>query len=123
MSGGWCVARETRDARADGARGDSSPAPRGSSLVIEGYASLWGVADLNRDVTVRGCFEQSLVGRGPAGVQMLHQHEDAPVGVWDEIYEDERGLFVRGQAGMGSVTTLVFRGEELREIVEWHNPV
>lgn len=32
-------------------------------------------------------------------------------------------LFVRGKAGIGSVTTLVFRGDVLREIVEWHNPV
>ena len=97
MSDVWRVASELRDEPADGARGVSPLAPRASSLVIEGYASLWGVADLNRDVTLKGCFDQSLVGRGPAGVRMLHQHEDAPVGVWDEIYEDERGLFVRGQ--------------------------
>jgi HK97 family phage prohead protease len=65
--------------------------------MIEGYASLWGVADLNRDVTVRGCFEQSLADRGAGGVRMLHQHDEVPVGVWDEISEDERGLFVRGR--------------------------
>lgn len=66
-------------------------------LAIEGYASLWGVADLNRDVTVRGCFGESLRARGVDGVRMLHQHEDAPVGVWDEKLEDERGLLVRGR--------------------------
>ena len=64
---------------------------------IEGYASLWGVADLNRDVTVKGCFDISLIARGAEGVRMLHQHEDAPVGVWDEVIEDERGLLVRGR--------------------------
>lgn len=68
-----------------------------SRLLIEGYASLWGVADLNRDVTVRGCFAESLAARGTAGVRMLHQHEDRPVGVWDQLVEDERGLFVRGR--------------------------
>ncbi len=68
-----------------------------AEVAIEGYASLWNVADLNRDVTVKGCFEASLRARGAGGVRMLHQHEDAPVGVWDEILEDERGLFVRGR--------------------------
>lgn len=67
------------------------------AVEIQGYASLWGVADLNRDVTVKGCFDASLVARGAAGVRMLHQHEDAPVGVWDEVIEDERGLLVRGR--------------------------
>ena len=55
------------------------------------------MADLNRDVTVRGCFAESLRARGVDGVRMLHQHEDAPVGVWDEMVEDERGLRVRGR--------------------------
>lgn len=68
-----------------------------SEMPIEGYASLWGVADLNRDVTVRGCCAESLAAVGAAGVKMLHQHEDAPVGVWDEVREDARGLFVRGR--------------------------
>ena len=67
------------------------------SLEITGYASLWGVADLNRDVTVRGCFAESLSARGVGGVRMLHQHEDAAVGVWDDLVEDERGLRVRGR--------------------------
>ena len=71
--------------------------PGGGGLLIEGYASLWGMADLNRDVTVRACFAESLRARGVEGVRMLHQHEDAPVGVWDELVEDERGLFVRGR--------------------------
>ena len=66
-------------------------------LDIEGYASLWGVADLNGDVVARGAFAASLTASGPGGVRMLHQHEGrAPVGVWDEIGEDARGLWVRG---------------------------
>lgn len=74
-----------------------SPLDPHSPLPIEGYASLWGVADLDHDVTVRGCFAESLAARGAAGVKMLHQHSAAPVGVWDEIVEDERGLFVKGR--------------------------
>lgn len=65
-----------------------------SEVAIEGYASLWNVADLNRDVTVKGCFTDSL---SAGGVKMLHQHDGEPVGVWDQLAEDERGLFVRGR--------------------------
>lgn len=69
-----------------------------TGLRIEGYASLWGVADLNGDVVAQGAFADSLARTGASGVRMLHQHEGrAPVGVWDEVVEDERGLFVRGR--------------------------
>lgn len=67
-------------------------------LRIAGYASLWGRADLNGDVVARGAFRDSLARTGAGGVRMLHQHGGrAPVGVWDEAAEDERGLFVRGR--------------------------
>lgn len=69
-----------------------------AGLKIEGYASLWGVADLNGDVVAAGAFTASLARSGARGVRMLHQHEGrAAVGVWDEMIEDDRGLFVRGR--------------------------
>ncbi len=75
-----------------------SPSPDGGGLRIEGYASLWGVADLNGDVVARGAFADSLARTGAGGVRMLHQHEGrAVVGVWDEMVEDARGLLVRGR--------------------------
>ena len=70
----------------------------GGEVLIKGYASLWGVTDLNRDVVAEGAFADSLARVGAGGVRMLHQHESrAVVGVWDEMTEDERGLFVRGR--------------------------
>ena len=67
-------------------------------LSIEGYASLWGVGDLNGDVVARGAFAGTLAAVGAGGVRMLHQHESrSPVGVWDEMREDDRGLWVRGR--------------------------
>lgn len=67
-------------------------------LKIEGYASLFWSRDLNDDVTAAGAFAASLAGSGVAGVRMLHQHDEAePIGVWDEAFEDARGLFVRGR--------------------------
>ena len=69
-----------------------------AGLRIEGYASLWSVADLNRDVVHKGAFSASLAKTGAEGVRMLHQHEGrAVVGVWDRMVEDERGLFVSGR--------------------------
>ncbi|HEV7229114.1 HK97 family phage prohead protease [Brevundimonas sp.] len=63
-----------------------------------GHASLFGVADLNGDVVAKGAFAAGLAKGGPGAVKMLHQHEGrAPVGVWDEVREDELGLFVRGR--------------------------
>lgn len=70
----------------------------GGGLEIEGYASLWGVADLNGDVLARSAFGGSLAGTGARGVRMLHQHESrSPIGVWDEMREDDCGLWVRGR--------------------------
>lgn len=70
----------------------------GGALAIEGYASLWGVGDLNGDVVARGAFDRSIAAAGARGVRMLHQHESRSViGVWDEVREDDRGLWVRGR--------------------------
>lgn len=66
--------------------------------VFEGYASLFGCTDLSGDVVRQGAFAASLAARGAAGVRMLYQHDpNLPIGVWTEIREDARGLFVRGQ--------------------------
>ena len=46
-----------------------------------GYASLFGVPDLGRDVVMPGAFAASLTQRGPAGVRLLFQHDPAePIG-------------------------------------------
>jgi uncharacterized protein len=66
--------------------------------VFEGYASLFERTDLGLDVVARGAFRNSLKSRGSAGIRMLYQHDPAqPIGVWDKIHEDARGLFVRGR--------------------------
>jgi HK97 family phage prohead protease len=66
--------------------------------LFEGYASLFGIADLGKDVVERGAFRDSLTRRGPGGVKLLWQHDPAePIGRWVALAEDSRGLFVRGQ--------------------------
>jgi len=78
---------------------------QGGSLVadgtrIEGYASLFGLTDQGGDIVVRGAYAASLKRLAVRGdkVRMLWQHDPAkPIGVWDEIREDEKGLWVKGR--------------------------
>src|SRR4051794_9575933 len=80
---------------------------------FSGYASLFGVADLGRDVMMPGAFAASLARRGPSGIRMLWQHDPAePVGRWLSIAEHARGLHVRGQLNLA-----VRRARELAALI------
>jgi HK97 family phage prohead protease len=69
--------------------------------VFEGYASLFGVVDLGRDVVSPGAFAESLRRRGAGGIRMLWQHDPAePIGRWLSVAEDARGLRVRGRLNL-----------------------
>ncbi|MEQ3625346.1 MAG: HK97 family phage prohead protease [Celeribacter sp.] len=64
---------------------------------IAGYASLFGAADQGGDVVRRGAYAASLE-RPERQVKMLWQHDPTrPIGVWEELREDARGLWVRGR--------------------------
>lgn len=66
--------------------------------VIEGYASLFGVADDGGDIVMAGAFARSLARRGAGGVKLLWQHNAAePIGVWTSLIEDAKGLKVTGR--------------------------
>ena len=67
---------------------------------IEGYASVFGAVDQGSDVVAAGAYARSLAGLKAAGraVKMLWQHDPRePIGVWDEVREDARGLHVKGR--------------------------
>jgi len=65
---------------------------------FEGYASVFNVVDRGNDLISPGAFKRSLSDRGTQGVKFLWQHDPRePLGTLDEIYEDTRGLFVRGR--------------------------
>ncbi|MDS9466023.1 HK97 family phage prohead protease [Paracoccus sp. MBLB3053] len=67
---------------------------------IEGYASLFGLPDQGGDIVTKGAFAESLRRVAERGdrVRMLWQHDPArPIGVWDEIREDAKGLWVKGR--------------------------
>ncbi|MBB5516531.1 hypothetical protein FHS89_002562 [Rubricella aquisinus] len=67
---------------------------------ISGYASVFGLADRGGDIVERGAYARSLDRLKAQGrqVKMLWQHDPLrPIGVWDEVREDARGLFVKGR--------------------------
>ena len=83
------------------------------AVTIEGYASLFNVADAGGDTVLPGAFEPSLRTRGARGVRFLFQHDPAqPIGRWLELRETPRGLFVRGEINLE-----VARGRELESLV------
>jgi len=68
--------------------------------VIRGYASVFGVRDRGGDIVMPGAYSASLKRLHEQGgrVRMLWQHDQGqPIGVWDEIEEDQHGLRVSGR--------------------------
>lgn len=79
-------------------------------VTVQGYASLFGRRDQGGDVVQAGAYGNSLRRLAQTGrrVKMLWQHDPGqPIGVWDEVREDERGLWVKGR-----ILTEVERGRE-----------
>jgi hypothetical protein len=65
---------------------------------FSGYASLFNKEDLGHDLILPGAFRDSLAQRGPAGIKLLFQHKpDEPIGIWEQLKEDARGLYARGR--------------------------
>jgi HK97 family phage prohead protease len=84
-----------------------------ASGVFTGYAARFNSADLGRDLILPGAFAESIAQRGASGVRMLFQHDPAePIGVWLELREDTRGLFVRGR-----LLSEIARGREVLSLM------
>lgn len=68
------------------------------SGIFEGYASTFGNRDQGGDIVEAGAFAKSLKSRGARGIKMLADHDPTKrVGVWTDMQEDEKGLYVKGQ--------------------------
>ncbi|WP_370930989.1 phage major capsid protein [Bartonella sp. DGB1] len=83
---------------------------------FSGYASVFGVVDHSNDVVVKGAFKKSLDKHKSKGtnVAMLWQHKrDSPIGVWQEVKEDDKGLFVKGKLVTGTT-----QGRETYELLK-----
>lgn len=119
----------------------------GDGLTIEGYAAVFNrsanIVDYLGTYTeeiLPGAFRRSLEQRGAPKVKMQWDHGMDPafgkmsVGVWDEIREDAKGLYVRGRimdtartadlrAGieMGAITGMSFRFGVPKHGEKWDN--
>lgn len=76
----------------------------GDTGQIEGYASVFGVRDSYNEVVMPGAFADSLAKHQREGTYplMLWQHNpDEPIGVWNELMDDGKGLWGKGQLLQG----------------------
>ena len=83
---------------------------------VEGYASLFGLPDQGGDIVQNGAYSASLerLARKGHRVKMLWQHDPAqPIGVWDEVFQDDKGLYVKGR-----ILTEVEKGREAAALIE-----
>lgn len=65
---------------------------------VTGYGSVFGNLDGGDDIVMPGAFKSSLSRPGRRQVAFLWQHcEHEPIGIWDEIAEDNYGLKCRGR--------------------------
>jgi HK97 family phage prohead protease len=65
-----------------------------------GYASVFGITDSQGEEVASGAFDRSLQSWMESGKmpKLLWQHDyRQPIGFWRDIYEDNHGLFVKGQ--------------------------
>eukprot|EP01035_Chromulina_nebulosa_P020364 gene20364-26430_t len=68
--------------------------------IFKGYASVFNTEDAHGDVVCAGAFLKTLVHWRQKGVwpKMLWQHNhDQVIGVWTNMLEDEKGLYVEGK--------------------------
>ncbi|MCF6315991.1 MAG: HK97 family phage prohead protease [Marinosulfonomonas sp.] len=84
--------------------------------LIEGYASFFGKCDQGGDVVEAGAYAASLATLAKMGrtVKMLWQHDPTqPIGIWDEVREDSKGLYVKGRLLLD-----VAKGREAAALIE-----
>ncbi len=79
-----------------------------------GYGSIFGNEDQGSEIMQKGAFTKSLEQRPASKVKLLYQHKtDEPIGVFENMYEDEKGLFVKGRLAMGTQ-----KGREAYELLK-----
>lgn len=77
---------------------------------VEGYGSVFGGLDSYGDTIEPGAFAASIAKRKP---KMLWQHRmDKPIGVWDDVSEDGKGLRLKGRIADTEL------GREARQLIK-----
>lgn len=64
---------------------------------FSGYGSVFGVVDTYNEIVANGAFADTLAARSRP-LPILWQHrQDMPIGVYDSVREDSKGLYVEGR--------------------------
>lgn len=81
---------------------------------FSGYGSVFGVIDSYNERVMPGAFTRSIEEKGANGVALLWQHRsDSPIGVYTEMREDTKGLYVEGKLALGTE-----KGREAYELMK-----
>ncbi len=68
--------------------------------IFAGYASVFNVVDSQKDIIQRGAFKRTITQR-QGNIKLLWQHHmNEPIGVIEELREDERGLYIKARLMM-----------------------
>lgn len=79
---------------------------------ITGYGAVFNNIDYGFDKIAPGAFKASI--RGKKSIPMLWQHfSNEPIGVWNQLMEDENGLLVKGEINLD-----VQKGREARSLAK-----
>lgn len=74
----------------------------GKSGVFEGYASVFDVIDSDGDIILPGAYKKALTSQSrKVGMFFNHQTWGMPVGKWQTLEEDSKGLIVVGELTPG----------------------
>lgn len=84
-------------------------------MIIEGYAALFGIEDQMQDVVRSGAFRVSIARRREPLPMYVEHERRLLAGSWNELFEDGRGLFLRGEIrdelpGAARAKNLIARG-------------
>ena len=70
---------------------------------FEGYLSIFGSVDSYGDTVIKGAYEETLMNRKRMPPMLLnHDQFSVPIGIWQEMKEDDTGLRVKGQLTPGN---------------------
>ena len=71
---------------------------------FSGYANTFDHLDRAGDITQKGAFTKSIkehIANGTKPLMLMHHDTSRPVGVWEKLVEDAKGLYVEGRLTKG----------------------
>jgi len=71
---------------------------------FSGYANTFNHLDRAGDITQKGAFIKSIkkhITEGTKPLMLMHHDHSRPVGVWEKLVEDAKGLYVEGRLTKG----------------------